>query len=85
MDLGQMSVLAVMGAVVVTVLVWLVFRVRREALRRRQVVNVRHRLDHRPTVAELRARCGAERLARYPRVPSPAVRVSTGKHVRGAA
>lgn len=85
MDLEQLSVLAVMGAVVVTLLVWLAFRVRREALRRRQVVNVRHRLDHRLTVAELRARCGAERLPRYPRVSPPAPRVSTGKHVRGAA
>jgi hypothetical protein len=84
-DLEQMAVLVVMGAVVVTVLAWLAFRVRREALRRRQVVNVRHRLDPRPTVAELRARCGAERLPRYPRASPPATRVSTGKHVGGAA
>ncbi|WNV83704.1 hypothetical protein [Umezawaea sp. Da 62-37] len=74
-------VLAVIGAVAFGVVVWLVHHVRREVLRRAQIARVRAALT-RPgqvSVAELRARCGADTLRRYPTpigtagVPDPAV------------
>lgn len=62
-------VLAVLGAVAVGVVWWLGLHVRREVLRRRQVARVRAVLEPRTTVAELRERCGADLLPRYPTPP----------------
>ncbi|GLZ29380.1 hypothetical protein Lesp02_15700 [Lentzea sp. NBRC 105346] len=63
---GAFAILAVLGAVVVGIVCWLGYQVRREAIRRRQVTRVRAAVEPRPTVAELRERCGADTLPRYP-------------------
>jgi hypothetical protein len=67
---GAPAVLGLLGLVVLSVMAWCVLHVRREALRRRQVARVRAILEPRPTVAELRRRCGADGLPRYPS-PTP--------------
>jgi hypothetical protein len=61
-------VLAVMGAVALGVVGWLVHHARCEFLRRRQVLRVRTAIaaNGRVSVAELRRRCEADSLARYP-------------------
>lgn len=63
------GLLIVIGMAVLGLLTWAGVRFRRGAIRRSQVARVRLTLDGRVTVAELRARCGADKLARY---PSPA-------------
>jgi len=65
----MVGLLIVIGMAVLGLLTWTGLRVRRGAIRRSQVARVRMALDGRVTVAELRARCGADELARY---PSPA-------------
>ncbi|WP_157621627.1 hypothetical protein [Saccharothrix sp. NRRL B-16348] len=83
-------VLAVVGAVAVGVVWWLALHVRREVLRRRQVARMRATLEARTTVAELRERCGADKLPRYPTPtvaaggPGPAVTVGPTAHGTGA-
>ena len=60
------AILVLLGAVACGVVTWVAFHVRREMLRRRQVARVRAALASRISVAELRARCGADSLARFP-------------------
>jgi hypothetical protein len=64
----MMWVLAVIGAVPLGVVGWLAHHVRRELLRRRRIARVRGvlALNNRVTVAELRRRCDADNLPRYP-------------------
>lgn len=77
--MGAIAIVMLLGAVALGVICWLGHHVRRETLRRRQVDRVRAALAGRTTVAELRARCGADSLARYPTpraavtAPDPAV------------
>lgn len=63
---GAIAIVTLLGAVAVGVLCWLVHHIRREVLRRRQVVRVRATLAGRVSVAELRERCDADSLPRYP-------------------
>lgn len=65
---GAFAILALLGAVACGVAAWVAFHVRRETLRRRQVVRVRAALAGKTTVAELRQRCGADPM---PLLPSP--------------
>ncbi|MEO6085988.1 MAG: hypothetical protein ABIQ18_23045 [Umezawaea sp.] len=90
MPSGVLVILVLMATVVVVLVAWLVHHVRRELLRRRQVARVRAALaaPGRVSVAELRARCGADTLRRYPTpsgtagVPDPAVPLgSTARRV----
>ena len=64
--MGTLAILIMFGAVVVGLIWWLAHHVRRETLRRRQVARIRAAVDDRVSVAELRARCGADSLLRYP-------------------
>lgn len=64
-------VIGVIGAVALGVVGWLAHHVRRELQRRRQVARVRAAVAGHVSVAELRKRCGADSLARYP-TPSTA-------------
>lgn len=61
-------ILALLGIVAAGTVGWVAHHVRRELLRRRQVARVRAALaaPGRISVAELRARCGADGLKRYP-------------------
>lgn len=71
-DMGAIGILVLLGAVVLGVVLWVAHHVRREAIRRRQVERVRAALEPQPTVAELRERCGADVLPRYPTPAGPA-------------
>jgi hypothetical protein len=64
--MGTLAILIMFGAVVIGLIGWLAHHVRREMLRRRQVARIRAAVDGRVSVAELRARCGADSLPRYP-------------------
>lgn len=83
-------ILALLGVVALSAVAWCAFHVRREVLRRRQVARVRAALEPRTTVAELRERCGADLLPRYPTPtvaaggPDPAVTVGPAAHGTGA-
>lgn len=61
-----MWVLVVLGVVVPGVVWWCAHHVRRERRRRRQVAGVRAAVQGRVSVADLRTRCGADALPRYP-------------------
>jgi hypothetical protein len=65
-DMGVIAILVLLGAVAVGVVLWVAHHVRRESLRRRQVARVRAAVACHVSVAELRERCGADSLARYP-------------------
>lgn len=62
-------IVVMIGLVALGVVVWLGVKVRREQLRRRQVSRVRAQVERNLTVDELRRRCGADSMPRYP-VPS---------------
>lgn len=59
-------VVILLGVVALLAVGWCALHARREVLRRRQVARVRAALEPRTTVAELRERCGADELPRYP-------------------
>jgi hypothetical protein len=59
-------VLMFVGAVALLCVLWCAHHVRREYQRRRRVDAVRMALAGRVSVAELRERCDADRLPRYP-------------------
>ena len=59
-------VLALIGAVALVTVCWCGYHVQRELVRRRRVAVVRTQLVHRPTVAELREKCSADAMPRYP-------------------
>lgn len=63
-------VLAVVGSVAAFTVLWCAHHVRKEHQRRQQVASVRAELVHRPTVAELRERCQADAMPRYPKSPA---------------
>lgn len=65
-------ILALLGTVAWGVVAWMVFHVHRETLRRRQVARVRAAVAGNLSVADLRERCGADEMPRYP-TPSRAV------------
>ncbi|WP_090071107.1 hypothetical protein [Lentzea flaviverrucosa] len=76
-------ILALLGAVAVATCVWCGHHVRRETLRRRQVDRVRAALAGKTSVAELRERCGADSLARFP-APRAAVTAPDPAAARGS-
>lgn len=55
-------ILALLGTVAVAACVWCGHHARRELARRRQVARVRAALAGNTSVAELRARCGADSM-----------------------
>lgn len=59
-------IVVMIGLVALGVVVWLGVKVRRELLRRRQVTRVRAQAERNLTVDELRRRCDADSLPRYP-------------------
>lgn len=64
--MGAFVILALLGFVAAGLVGWLIYHVWREVLRRRQVARVRARVEQGLTVAELRERCNADSLPRYP-------------------
>lgn len=62
----SMLIVALLGLVALGVVVWLGIKVRRELLRRRRVARVRAQVEQNLTVDELRRRCAADSLPRYP-------------------
>lgn len=62
-------ILVLLGLVAAGLVGWLIYHVRREILRRRQVARVRAKIEQRPTVGELRKRCDADWMPRYPGAP----------------
>lgn len=64
--MGALVILALLGLVAAGLIGWLIYHVRREALRRRQVTRVRAQVERSLTVDELRRRCGADSLPCYP-------------------
>jgi hypothetical protein len=64
---GGMAVIIVLLVLVAFgIVAWLTNEAVREHRRRRQITGIRAQFDQRPTVAELRARCHADTLPRYP-------------------
>jgi hypothetical protein len=64
--MGQIAIVTLLGAVAVGLVCWLAYHVRREVMRRRRVARVRAAVAGNLSVAELRARCGADEMPRYP-------------------
>lgn len=61
------TILILLGAVALGTATWLAVQVRRDLLRQRQATPAHRALDNHLSVAELRARCDADALPRYPR------------------
>ncbi|NGY63413.1 hypothetical protein G7043_31270 [Lentzea sp. NEAU-D13] len=64
--MGAIAIVMLLGAVAIGLICWLGHHVHRETLRRRQVARVRAALAGHTSVAELRERCGADEMPRYP-------------------
>ncbi|MBM7861798.1 hypothetical protein [Lentzea nigeriaca] len=89
--MGEIAIVMMLGAVVVGLVCWLAFHVHREMRRRRQVERVRAALAGKTSVAEPRARCGADPLPRFPSprtavgAPDPAAERGSTAHAGRAS
>ena len=64
--MGALVIFALLGLIAAGLVGWLIYHVRLEVLRRRQVTRVRAQVERSLTVDELRRRCDADSLPRYP-------------------